>query len=521
MKNVKVIVLLGFIVLALLAGIFSIFQGLKVKPKADAGGVQLNFAVEPAALQVGSTFNLILKTNPSNTTFNAFKLYVTFDASKVEFQNGTDPVQNISSSFSLITKSYDVQTNTMTIIGTNTSGGFSGTTDQEIARVSMKVKTGVTGDIAFQWGTATQLRDGLQVSKNNQAFTIGGGASLSPPAGSGARLWFAANKASFQPGENLDLDVMLDTNNNIVKSVDLIIPYIDPTRVMDLRDRANANNNFIVNSTSGFDPTFAVKNIDTAGKIVTVRFATTNVNGVNANNIKLGTIAFKWFDNAALNSMTSFQADQTSNVYNMQTQNILTERVVHLISIGPTGSTNSMTLNLRLKFQGIASIPRAPYNTMPVRISLKDGSLAHPVSQVGTFTAGDGGVWAGTVNFPGATSPATNYSVLIKGPKHSQRKICVNVITPEREIGTYNCLTPAVSLQLGNNSLDYTGVTLLAGDLDQDGVVRSSDISRILTNLGSTDPAILGVADVNLDGVINTQDFSIVADALSVKVDEE
>ena len=68
---------------------------------------------------------------------------------------------------------------------------------------------------------------------------------------------------------------------------------------------------------------------------------------------------------------------------------------------------------------------------------------------------------------------------------------------------------------------DFTGIYLLVGDLpEQDGIVNSYDISLVRNLIGKTDVASLRQADLNLDGAVNAQDYSLVIAALSVRQDE-
>ena len=70
--------------------------------------------------------------------------------------------------------------------------------------------------------------------------------------------------------------------------------------------------------------------------------------------------------------------------------------------------------------------------------------------------------------------------------------------------------------------MEFTSVHLLAGDLPiQDGLVNSYDIALIKNNLGKTDQALLAQADVNFDGIIDSQDYSIVIGALAIRSDDE
>ena len=62
----------------------------------------------------------------------------------------------------------------------------------------------------------------------------------------------------------------------------------------------------------------------------------------------------------------------------------------------------------------------------------------------------------------------------------------------------------------------------MVGDLpDQDGVVDSYDTSLVRENFGSKDPTVLQYADLNYDGIVDSSDFSRIIEALSIKYDEE
>ena len=192
-----------------------------------------------------------------------------------------------------------------------------------------------------------------------------------------------------------------------------------------------------------------------------------------------------------------------------------------------------VSLNLKLKFQGVMKEPsNANQRTMKVRIKVAGGNLSSPVSVDADFTLTnnrnsdtDALIWEGSVNLPNQVIAGQNYYLLVKGPKHIQKKICDN--TPsETTAGSYRCQEgQRIILSAGQNNLDFSKIYLLGGDLPvnglQDGVIDSLDTSYIRNNLGKTDSDVISVADINLDGRIDTQDWSTVIYALSVKTDEE
>jgi len=200
-------------------------------------------------------------------------------------------------------------------------------------------------------------------------------------------------------------------------------------------------------------------------------------------------------------------------------------------STQPSGG--SVSLNLKLKFQGVMKEPsNANQRTMKVRIKVAGGNLSSPVSVDADFTLTnnrnsdtDALIWEGSVNLPNQVIAGQNYYLLIKGPKHIQKKIC-DKDPSETTGGSYRCQGGrTINFSSGQNKLDFSKIYLLGGDLPvnglQDGVIDSLDTSYIRNNLGKTDSDVISVADINLDGIIDTQDWSTVIYALSVKTDEE
>jgi hypothetical protein len=188
----------------------------------------------------------------------------------------------------------------------------------------------------------------------------------------------------------------------------------------------------------------------------------------------------------------------------------------------PTIVRGSISLNMKLKFQGIIKQPVAQYNTLKVQvIAGKTGYRSQPA--YATFTADANGIWSGTVNLIDV-SAGSGYSLYIKGPKHLSKRIC-DSNPSENSPATYRCVNGALTLQGGTNTIDFSNVYLLSGDLPeqdsaQNGIVDAYDLSFVRLNLGSRDLKVLSIADLNLDGIIDSQDYSLVIASLNVKYDE-
>lgn len=185
---------------------------------------------------------------------------------------------------------------------------------------------------------------------------------------------------------------------------------------------------------------------------------------------------------------------------------------------GESPAAGNVTLNLKLKLQGILSKPQGNNLSIPIKVTIVSAS-GTKTELPGTATYVDPeAIW--TANIPANQPAGSKYKVFVKGPKHVQKRICDNTPT-ETFPGSYHCDIGNITLQAGTNTLDFSGIYMLVGDLPkQDGVVNSYDISLVRNNIGSKDPAVLGLADLNLDGIVDSQDYSLVIAALSIRSDE-
>ncbi len=232
----------------------------------------------------------------------------------------------------------------------------------------------------------------------------------------------------------------------------------------------------------------------------------------------LGVVSFADSSNFSLSVIISSPSSNTPNLTPTSTP-------IPTSTPTPTPTTegeSGVTLNLKLKFQGIPQKPANQYNKLTVKITAVSSSGIKKEANV-DFTADDindnKGVWLGKVNL--SLTPGSGYRILVKGPKHIQKKVCVNNPS-ESYPGSYRCAVGEITLKAGVNDLDFSGILMLAGDLpEQDGVVNSYDTSLVRNNLRKNDDESLRLADINLDGIVDTQDYSLIIAALSVRADEE
>ncbi|MDO8497039.1 MAG: dockerin type I domain-containing protein [bacterium] len=184
------------------------------------------------------------------------------------------------------------------------------------------------------------------------------------------------------------------------------------------------------------------------------------------------------------------------------------------------GAAGKLAVYLKLKFQGINSRPSSEWNSLPVKLTLIDPAGQKYVSS-GVFIASEQGIWNGHMDF---TAPVgTAYKLYVKGGKHLQKKVC-DISPTESQPASYHCEGGSITLQAGDNSFDFSHIVLLGGDLplpEQDGIVNAYDLSAVRNNLGKKVDAGLKAMDVNMDGIIDTQDYSLIISAMSLRYDEE
>jgi len=183
-------------------------------------------------------------------------------------------------------------------------------------------------------------------------------------------------------------------------------------------------------------------------------------------------------------------------------------------------TTGNVSLNLSVKLQGINKTPTAT-NKIKVKLNLTNGSSQQALSDVELVSSSENnGAFVGTIPFS-QIAPGPGYNLYIKGPKHVQKRFCTAIPTGGVE---YRCGTnEQIILTDGTNTLNFTAVPLLAGDLPlpQDGVLNSRDVIALKRCINKTDAECLNIGDINYDGAVRAGDFSLVIESMGIKYDDE
>jgi len=184
------------------------------------------------------------------------------------------------------------------------------------------------------------------------------------------------------------------------------------------------------------------------------------------------------------------------------------------------GSRGDVDLKLKVRFQGLTVQPAEEYRTMNAKVVLAAEDKSFREEKSVRFDVDGNGQWTGTYSAKNVPLGA-QYAVFIKGSKHLMKKICETSPT-ESVAGTYKCSTGKINLKEGSQEMDLNKIILLVGDLpQQDGIIDSLDLAFVRNNFGSKTNSTVARGDLNLDGIVDTQDMVLMLKALEFKYDED
>jgi len=185
-------------------------------------------------------------------------------------------------------------------------------------------------------------------------------------------------------------------------------------------------------------------------------------------------------------------------------------------TLTPTPTPNppgQVKAKFKVKFSGVDN--KKPDQIVKVKIG-RGETVIQELEQV-SLTANNQGIYESQmITLSSAITPGTNYYLLIKGPKHLQVRFCQNSgqVRP--------CTTGGITLNSGENILDFTGYPLLGGDLPpQDGVVNAIDAVNLTNCLLQTSSACLEKADLNFDGIVTAIDADIMNNTIYTRWEDE
>jgi len=464
MRIAKAIVLIG-IIFGIIVGVYLAVseKPLTFKPRAVGGPPTFSFESD-VPLQTGRDFTLMVYADTKDTPFHAFELHFTYDSEKIALQDQTVPSSNVSSDYLVPGLSkIDPASGTISIIGAKLN-----TQEDQTAIVGNRVRLA-----SVRMSVKDTVKKGDTVVFN----------------------WSDVKKTVAAEAAKIDVDAQPATFTVAEPGVSTIAP--------------GEGGALITPGAGGAIPTIA------PGEGGTISTVTPAGGGIVSTVTPAG--------GGVISTVTPSVTPIAGGV--ISTTLTPTQGPGGVGIITPTSGQKGVgiTLNMMLKFQGIVKKPvNAAQIPVKVTIAGPEGAGRRFTEQV-LFTIADERVYfRGTVTFADAPE-AKDYKIYIKGPRHLQKKIC-HATPVETYPLSYRCSggEGVIALVAGENTLDFTQIYQLVGDLpDQDGFVNSYDLSLVRNNIVSSDPQALEFADLNLDGTVNTQDYSLVIAALEFRTDEE
>jgi hypothetical protein len=158
----------------------------------------------------------------------------------------------------------------------------------------------------------------------------------------------------------------------------------------------------------------------------------------------------------------------------------------------------------------VGNVPTNIYQSLTTGFAkLDDGKIDSKGNQIFQVTA----LSLDSTKFGGVN--AFNY-IKIKGPLHLKRRMCQDGQSSKLAENT------VCSIDLTSSTIyDFSEYTLLAGDVDQNGVINTIDLSYIKTRFNAAAEVTCGrEGDLNMDGVVNSLDLRLVKEALTMRDDE-
>jgi len=341
---------------------------------------------------------------------------------------------------------------------------------------------------------------------------------------------------SVKRGETITVNIILEATEKVEIGTGGVDLEFKPNFFSISKESLNCNSSFLPNK--------AIGNVN-ANKISLTCYTTPPFPYLNAGQkVTLGTFQVRVLDNASDQteirflrtevvdiSLTDISDQGTPGTYKIKQETApissptpipsqtptftpaLTPSQTNTPTPTPTLTPGQVKVSFKVKFSGIDS--KKPDQIVKVKIG-RGETIVQQLEKV-NLTANNQGIYESQmITLSSAVISGTNYYLLVKGPKHLQIRFCQNSgqIRP--------CTTGRISLQSGENILDFTGYPLPGGDLPpQDGLVNAIDAVALVNCLFKNNPDCLQKADLNFDEIVNTLDINIMNNTIYSRWEDE
>lgn len=312
-----------------------------------------------------------------------------------------------------------------------------------------------------------------------------------------ATLSLIPNNGTYSQGSNFNVDIILSTGQYQIDSSDVIIHYDkDVLRATSL----TPGSIFTIYPRAVIDPTLGI--IELTGQIA----AADNTQPFSGQNLTMGTITFEPLA-GSLSTPVTFEFSgigdrNDSNISEFgQGNDVLTS--VTNASFTITGIQTTPTVGPSLApIPTATSVPTAtptPTTTAPISLKIK-------------LTL-QGRTWTGAPLSRGASLKVLGTGIDIKTSTNAFGELLTDLLSLILP-GPYDLLIKPdgylqkkfnVDLITGTNTLDLSGTTLLAGDVDNSGKINSLDYNMLMIYFKTND----SLTDLDGSGQVNSLDFSL------------
>lgn len=195
-------------------------------------------------------------------------------------------------------------------------------------------------------------------------------------------------------------------------------------------------------------------------------------------------------------------------------------------SASSSSAQESVKVELKIKYRMQGVLNWIASQSAPTKFAiLKNGTAITSTPNSFTASLSSDLLWHGQIEQQ--LLSGNDYALLIKPDKHLQRKVCS--LSARDSTTLYSCGQDKIILSSTTTDLDLSGLIFFAGDITgeqgiADGKVDSLDyvmIQLIIKNNTGKDPAQVAKADLNYDGIVDTQDASLIIEVWQKGINQD
>ena len=195
-------------------------------------------------------------------------------------------------------------------------------------------------------------------------------------------------------------------------------------------------------------------------------------------------------------------------------------------SASSSSAQESVKVELKIKYRMQGVLNWIASQSAPTKFAiLKNGTAITSTPNSFTASLSSDLLWHGQIEQQ--LLSGNDYALLIKPDKHLQRKVCS--LSARDSTTLYSCGQDKIILSSTTTDLDLSGLIFFAGDITgeqgtSDGKVDSLDyvmIQLIIQNNTGKDPTKVAKADLNYDGIVDTQDASLIIEVWQKGINQD